>query len=177
MFTTDTVQRLSPVTTRRLQAPSVARCGTEITARHRTGPDDCVHSAGSGAQWADKPPVIASYAVIRWCEELCMIALLDAMPEGYCSLGVEQRLSHLGPIAVGSEIVITARCVRARGRFSRWEVVVRDCHELVGQGHMDFVAVYRTRYEQRRLSPKYRALQQNATSECLSGMEIVNRAQ
>ncbi|MBO0853255.1 MAG: hypothetical protein J2P18_05745 [Nocardia sp.] len=162
MVTIDTAEPPSPRTAGDSQTSVLARCGTERTARYLTGANDCVHAAGSGRQWAYKPPVIASYAVIRWCEELCMIALLDTMPQGYCSLGVQQRLRHLGPIAVGAEIEITARCVRVGGRFSRWEVVVRDRHELVGHGHMDFVAVDRTRYEQQRLAPKSSAREQTA---------------
>ena len=138
--------------------PAVARRGTRRAARYTTGPGDCVRSAGTGPEWSDKPEVVASCAIIRCCEELCMTALLDMIPDEFCSLGVRQDLGHLGPIAVGAEISITARCVRARGRYSSWEVVVRDSHEIVGSGRMDFVAVHRPRYEARRLEPKRAAL-------------------
>lgn len=87
-----------------------------------------------------------------------MAALLESLPADHCSLGMKQELGHLGPIAVGFEIEIVARCVRSRGRFSSWQVAVRDPHETVGSGRMDFVAVHRTRYESRRLAPKQAAL-------------------
>ncbi|WP_067676993.1 thioesterase, FlK family [Nocardia miyunensis] len=69
-------------------------------------------------------------------------------------IGTRQYLGHLGPITVGAEITLTTRCVRARGRFSSWQVTVRDSHEIVGEGRMDFVAVRRPHYEARRLAPK-----------------------
>lgn len=152
-------QRLSPNGFRRSRStPTLARVGDERAVGYRTGPQDCVQAAGPGPEWSNKPPVVASYAVIRLCEELCMVALLETMPEGFCSLGTRQHLGHLGPIAVGAEITITARCVRARGRFSSWRVTVRDSHEVVGEGRMDFVAVHRPHYEARRLEPKRAAL-------------------
>ncbi|MFF3574269.1 thioesterase family protein [Nocardia jiangxiensis] len=151
--------RLSPNGFRRSRnTPTLARVGDERDASYSTGPQDCVQAAGPGPEWSNKPPVVASYAVIRLCEELCMVALLETMPEGFCSLGTRQHLGHLGPIAVGAQITITARCVRARGRFSSWQVTVRDSHETVGEGRMDFVAVHRPHYEARRLEPKRAAL-------------------
>ncbi|MQY18542.1 thioesterase family protein [Nocardia macrotermitis] len=149
--------RLSPNSFRRSRN-TLARVGDAREASYRTAAQDCVQVAGPGPEWSNKPPVVASYAVIRLCEELCMVALLETMPEGFCSLGTRQHLGHLGPIAVGSEITITARCVRARGRFSSWQVTVRDSHETVGEGRMDFVAVHRPHYEARRLAPKHAAL-------------------
>ncbi|MBY8856143.1 hypothetical protein K7711_06620 [Nocardia sp. CA2R105] len=109
--------------------PTLARVGEERDASYSTGPQDCVQAAGPGPEWSNKPPVVASYAVIRLCEEL-----------------------------VGAQITITARCVRARGCFSSWQVTVRDSHETVGEGRMDFVAVHRPHYEARRLEPKRAAL-------------------
>jgi predicted thioesterase len=153
-------RRLYPGALRRSRhKPTFAQPGTVRDATYRTGPQDCVQTVGPGPEWSNKPAVVASCAVIRLCEELCMIALLDTMPEGYCSLGTRQHLGHLGPIAIGAEIAITARCVRARGRYSSWEVTVRDSHEVVGQGRMDFVAVHRPRYEAHRLAPKRAALE------------------
>jgi predicted thioesterase len=159
-MTTETFvrRRLSPLDFRRSRSATLAQRGLLRDARYQTGPQDCVQTAGPGPEWSNKPPVVASYAVIRLCEELCMVALLDTMPEGYCSLGTRQNLGHLGPIAVGAEIAITVRCVRARGRYSSWHVTVRDSHEIVGQGRMDFVAVHRPCYEANRLAPKRAAL-------------------
>ncbi len=159
MTTSSVRRRLFTITLRRAQqTPPVAQLGTLREAIYRTGPQDCVQTAGSGPAWSNKPPVVASCAVIRLCEEICMVALLDTMPEGYCSLGTRQHLGHLGPIAIGAEVTITARCVRARGKFSSWQVTVRDSHETVGEGRMDFVAVHRPRYEAQRLAPKHAAL-------------------
>ena len=91
-----------------------------------------------------------------------MAALQGSMPESHCSLGVRQQLDHLGPVAVGAEIEITARCTRGRGRYSSWEIVIRDAHEVVGEGRMDFVVVHRPDYEAQRLGPKHAALALNA---------------
>lgn len=157
-ITTAVRRRFSPRSIRGPRTAPLVRRGVLRDARYRTRPEDCVQIAGPGPEWSNKPPVIASYAVIRLCEELCMVALLDAMPEGYCSLGTRQHLGHLGPIPVGAEIIITVRCVRARGTYSSWQVTVRDSHEVVGEGRMDFVAVHRPRYEAHRLAPKRAAL-------------------
>ncbi|KAA8881854.1 hypothetical protein F3087_39975 [Nocardia colli] len=138
----------------RRRRPTIARRGTWRVYRYHTVPDDSVHSAGPGPIWTDKPPVVASFAVIRRCEELCMAALHEAIPEGHCALGIHQRLNHIGPIAVGAEIEISARCTAARGTYSSWSVIVRDAHEVVGEGRMDFVVVYRPHFEAHRLAHK-----------------------
>jgi len=134
--------------------PMVARRGTVHVMRYLTRRSDSVQDVGPGREWSDKPPVVASFAVIRLCEQVCMTALLDTMPGGHCSLGSVQQLVHCGPIAIGAEIEITVRCTRSRGRHSRWQVTVRDAHEVVGRGWMEFVVVDRPRFEERRLTPK-----------------------
>jgi predicted thioesterase len=140
-------------------AVDATQVGATYVVRYVTEPDDCVREAGSGREWSDKPPVVASCAIIRLCEEVCMQALLqEGVPDYHCSLGVRQELEHLGPVAVGAEIEITARCIRAKGRYSSWHIVIRDAHEIVGQGHMDFVIVHRSSYEARRLAPKHAGL-------------------
>lgn len=164
-LTTATLQRLYRIGIRlRSRRTDVSHPGATYVGRYVTGAEDCVHKAGFGPQWSDKPPVVASCAIIRICEELCMIALQQGMPEGHCSLGIRQQLDHLGPVAVGAEIEITARCTRGRGRYSSWHIVVRDAHEIVGQGCMDFVVVHRPGYEARRLRPKHAALALNSPS-------------
>jgi hypothetical protein len=113
------------------QRSDTRRTGETRDARYRTGPQDCIQIAGPGPEWSNKPPVVASY---------------------------RQHLGHLGPIAVGAEITITARYVRVRGRFSSWQVTVCDSHEIVGEGRMDFVAVHRPRCEAARMAPEHAAL-------------------
>jgi predicted thioesterase len=165
-LTTAMLQRLHRIGARRTNRRTDAtRPATTYVGRYVTGTDDCVHKAGSGREWSEKPPVVASCAIIRICEELCMIALQDSMPEGYCSLGVRQQLDHLGPVAVGAEIEITAKCTHIQGRYSSWQIIIRDAHEIVGQGCMDFVIVHRPDYEARRLSPKHAALALNSPSQ------------
>lgn len=165
-LTIATLQRLYRVGVRlRSRRTDIPPLGATYVGRYVTGAEDCVHKAGSGREWSDKPPVVASCAIIRICEELCMIALQQKMPEGHCSLGTRQQLDHLGPVAVGAEIEITARCTRGRGRYSSWQIVVRDAHEIVGQGCMDFVIVHRPGYEARRLGPKHAALALNSPSQ------------
>jgi predicted thioesterase len=134
--------------------PVIVRRGTSRVVRYRTLPTDSVRDVAPGREWWDKPPVVSSVAVIRQCEELCMTALLEVIPDGHCSLGTGQQLDHCGPIAVGSEVEIQARCTRSRGRQSSWWVTVRDTHEVVGKGRFDFVIVDRSRFEERRLTPK-----------------------
>lgn len=139
----------------------VAPTGTTYVRRYVTAVEDCVHNAGSGREWVSKPPVTASCAIIRICEEVCMIALQQYMPQDYCSLGVRQQLDHLGPVPIGAEIVLTAQCTNGRGRYSSWHIVIRDAQEIVAEGRMDFVVVHRPDYEARRLLPKQAALALN----------------
>lgn len=78
-------------------------------------------------------------------------------PDGDCPPRDSSAHTALRHSPVGAEITITARCVRARGRFGSWQVTVRDSHEIVGEG-MDFGAVHRPRFEAARLTPKHAAL-------------------
>ena len=136
----------------------LAHRGALHTMSYITQPTDCVQRAGIGLEWSDKPPVVASTAVIRLCEQACMQALLPVMPQGHYSLGCGQQLDHTGPIVIGAEIRIAARCVRARAFYSRWQVTVQDAHGTVGTGWMDFVVVGKVAFEARRVAPKYAAL-------------------
>lgn len=84
---------------------------------------------------------------------------LDTGPLGWLSRIDVRRprrrpLGHLGPIAIGATIEITALCTRTHGPYSSWRITVHDAREIVGRGRMDFVVVHRTRYEARRLAPK-----------------------
>lgn len=141
-----------------LARPTFAQLGDQRSVRYVTRPEDCVRGAGTGREWSEKPAVIASCAVIRLCEEVCMAALLENISEGFSSLGTRQVLDHLGPIAVGAEIEISARCRRVDGSYSSWDVTVADDFEIVGKGCMDFVVVHRLRFEAKRLDRKYLAI-------------------
>lgn len=154
---------------------TIARRGTERVASYITRAGDCVQTVGPGPEWFNKPPIVASCAAIRLCEELCMVALLETMPDGYCSLGTRQHLDHLAPIAVGAEIEISARCTDAHGRFSSWQVAIRDAHEIVGRGVMDFVAVDRVHYEAHRLAPKRAEITMPDDAELRWGKLVVGR--
>ncbi|GAA1978346.1 thioesterase family protein [Amycolatopsis minnesotensis] len=143
---------------RRSGSAAVARVGETRSTRYTTQPADCVQLGGPGPEWTDKPPVVASYVLIRLCEQYCMTVLLEDMPHGHCSLGSGQHFDHRGPIAVGAEIETTVRCVAAEDLRSKWEVTVRDAQDVVGAGWMAFALVDKARFEARHVTPKYATL-------------------
>jgi predicted thioesterase len=137
---------------------SLAETGTTHAISYLTKPSDCVQESGPGREWSDKPPVVASAAIIRLCEQVCMQALLAVTPCGHCSLGNGQQFEHSGPVVIGAEIRLTARCVKAQGSYSRWQVTVLDAHGRIGAGWMAFVIVSKAAFESRSVAPKYAAL-------------------
>ncbi|MFD9959716.1 hotdog domain-containing protein [Amycolatopsis sp. NPDC058986] len=144
------------------------RIGETRSARYVTQPGDCVRLGGPGPEWTDKPPVVASYVLIRLCEQYCMAVLLETMPRGYCSVGSGQHLNHRGPIAIGAEIETTVRCAEAAGLRSRWDVTVRDAHSVVGEGWMTFALVEKAGFEARHVAPKYDMLTRSAAGNTYS---------
>ncbi|GHF80987.1 putative thioesterase [Amycolatopsis bartoniae] len=147
--------KLSRRTPRR---PALAQVGTVRQSRYVTQAADCVQQGGPGREWSDKPPVVASYVLVKLCEQYCMVALLENMPEGYCSVGSGQLLNHRAPVVIGAEVTFTVRCTEARGSYSKWEVVVEDSHGVVGDGWMAFAVVHKADFEARRIAPKHAAV-------------------
>lgn len=101
-----------------------------------------------------KPPVMASARLIEVCEWLAMEMLRDDLEPHECSLGVWQHVRHSGPIAIGARLRITVERTSGRGRYSEWEVVVRDEFEEVGHARLGFVAVHQEEFTKRRVHTK-----------------------
>ncbi|MFE0019836.1 thioesterase family protein [Amycolatopsis sp. NPDC059021] len=158
---------------RRVFGPGeLVRVGETRCVRYVTQPGDCVRLGGPGPEWTDKPPVVASYVLIRLCEQYCMAVLLETMPRGYCSVGSGQHLKHRGPIAIGAEIETTVRCAEAAGLRSRWEFTVRDPHSVVGEGWMTFAVVEKAGFEARHVTPKYAMLTRSAAGNASAAGNI-----
>jgi predicted thioesterase len=164
------------INVRTISAPTQLSPKDTAVMRYITRPEDCVQTAGVGREWSDKPAVVASCVLVRLCEQVCMRALLESMPDGYCSLGVQQQLHHHAPVVVGAEIVLTAHLTGLRDHHTSWHVTVEDRHETVASGRMDFVDVHRTRYETRRLTAKYKYLTIPTTESGSADQSILRSA-
>jgi predicted thioesterase len=116
---------------------------------------DSVRAIGRSAEFTEyKPPVMASARLIEVCEWLAMEMLRDDLEPHECSLGVWQHARHSGPIAIGSRLRITVERTSRRGRYSEWDVVVRDEFEEVGHARLGFVAVHQEEFTTRRVHAK-----------------------
>jgi fluoroacetyl-CoA thioesterase len=150
---------MKPATVLQLDAPLTRRSVVDLLGQTRTAtytshPGDSVCAVPDGPEWGAKPDIVSSGRLLQLCEGPCMDAIRAVMTPAECSLGRRAHLEHHAPAAIGDTLTITARCVRAAGRFSAWVVTVTDAVETVGVGCMEFAVVDRVQYDTTRVAPK-----------------------
>jgi fluoroacetyl-CoA thioesterase len=103
-------------------APGIAR-----TLTYQVQPQDLVTTLfGGAAEFGRKPAVLATGILVALCEWPAMDALRQVIGDDEDSLGTGVCLAHRAPVAEGTRLLVTARCVSVRGRASRWDVCARD---------------------------------------------------
>lgn len=94
-----------------------------------------------------KPPVLASARALQWAELVAMTAL------GGCAVGAGFELAHVAPADPGTAVVVTAWCVAAQERRSRWAVeLIKPGGRLLAYGHLSFVLIDLQRWLDRQPS-------------------------
>ena len=91
-------------------------------------------------------PVLGTTRLIALCEEASCRAIGGELPAGLTTVGINVRLDHLQPSAVGAEVIAEAVLVKVDGRRLTFTVSVNDERGLVAAGRITRVIVDTTRF-------------------------------
>ena len=85
--------------------------------------------------------VLGTPRLIALCEEASCRAIGPELADGSTTVGINVRLDHLQPSAIGSEVVAEAVLVKVDGRRLTFTVSASDERGLVGVGKVVRVMV------------------------------------
>lgn len=85
-------------------------------------------------------PVFATPAMVALMENATMLAVADALPEGFTTVGSEMNVRHIKPSPVGAQITAVALLTAVEGRKLTFDVSAYDGEEQIGAGvHVRFM--------------------------------------
>lgn len=90
--------------------------------------------------------VLGTPRIVALCEEAALQALAHQLELGQTSVGSRVELTHLAPVAIGSEVRATATLERSEGRRLIFNVSVVDACGLVAAGKVTRVVVDREHF-------------------------------
>ncbi len=85
--------------------------------------------------------VLATPRIIALCEEATNQAVQGRLPDGCTTVGVQVRLDHVMPSAVGAEVVAEAKLEKIAGRKLIFAVAAHEGRCLVAVGKVTRVVV------------------------------------
>jgi len=91
-------------------------------------------------------PVIATPRVVGLAEEATVIAVADALPPGFTTVGSAVQLTHLAPSPIGATVTVDVVLESIEGRRLVFRVSVTDGRGLVAAGYVTRVVVERERF-------------------------------
>ena len=85
-------------------------------------------------------PVLATPAMMALMENAAMLAISEALPEGYTSVGGHIESSHLRPSKVGDKVMAIAEVSKVDGKKVEFKVAAYYGETLLGEGtHLRFI--------------------------------------
>ena len=109
--------------------------GLSLERSRRVTASDLATAHGSGTA-----AVLATPALLAFCEETARAIVDPLLPEGLSTVGTAIDFRHTAPSPSGLAVTIRARLVEVDGRRLRFELVARDTIEEIGRGtHERFV--------------------------------------
>lgn len=103
--------------------------GLSHELRHVVSEDLRASHLGSG-----QVGVLSTPSMIMLMEAASMACVQPRLPEGSTTVGYVVNIRHLGPSAIGSEVVVRSTVEEFDGRKVRFKVECRDGNRLVGSG-------------------------------------------
>ena len=91
-------------------------------------------------------PVLSTPRIAELFEQAAVKALSEVVPEGQTSVGFRLEVTHVAPIAIGSNVVAVATLERTEGKRLLFNVSVTDRCGLVAAGRVTRVLVDRSEF-------------------------------
>jgi fluoroacetyl-CoA thioesterase len=124
-----------------LEAIQPGLIGTAVLV---VGPEHTAPRVGSG-----RIAVLATPVMINLIEAAALAAVEHLLAIGYQSLGIHLDVRHFAATPVGLRVTATAAVRAVEARTIRFQVEVRDEHELIGDGQHARVVVNVARFDAR----------------------------
>ncbi|MGB3734285.1 MAG: hotdog domain-containing protein [Ilumatobacter sp.] len=90
--------------------------------------------------------VLGTPRLIALCEEATMTALIGALDDDHCSIGMRIRVDHLQPTPIGAAVTADAVLDKIDGRRLTFTVSVSDSGGLVAAGKITRAVVDRSTF-------------------------------
>jgi len=91
--------------------------------------------------------VLATPALIAFCEETARELVAPNLPEEQTTVGTSVEMQHTAATPPGLSVSVTAQLVDVDGRRLRFDLVARDEAEEIGRGCHERFIVDRERFE------------------------------
>ena len=100
--------------------------------------------AGSGGV-----PVLATPWMIVFMENAAFNLLESTLPDGFSSVGVLVKVSHLAPTPIGAEVRVQAEILEVEGMRVSFDLQAWDEHEQISTGQHQRVVIDKDRFLKR----------------------------
>jgi fluoroacetyl-CoA thioesterase len=105
-------------------------------------------------------PVLATPALVAFCEECARLAVDPLLPAGQQTVGSAIHLRHLAATPPGMQVTVRAELVEVEGRRLRFRVEAWDEVERVGEAEHERFIIDAGRFQE-RVADKARRVQEN----------------
>ena len=95
------------------------------------------------------PAVFATPMMILHMEKACAGSIVDLLPEGYVTVGMEVNVRHLAATPVGHKVRVSSRVREVDGKTVLFEVEALDGDRKIGDGTHRRGIVHVAAFEQR----------------------------
>lgn len=115
--------------------------GLTTTDEYIVKQEDTARTFDSGAL-----DVLATPVLICSAERTCKNLVQPLMEPGYGTVGTLVNIRHLAPSPVGMKYSCTCEVIAVEGRMIRFQVILRDEAEIIGEGIHERVIVNDERF-------------------------------
>jgi fluoroacetyl-CoA thioesterase len=107
--------------------------------------------------------VLATPALIAFCETCCRLAVDSLLPEGQQSVGTSINLRHLAATPPGLDVTVRAELTEVDGRRLLFRIEAWDSFEQIGEGEHERFVIDVERF-QRRVAEKAKRADESGDS-------------
>jgi len=94
-------------------------------------------------------PVLATPALVAFCEECARLAVDPLLPAGQQTVGTRIDIRHLAATPPGMQVTVRAELVEVDGRRLRFRVEAWDAVEKIGEAEHERFIIDAARFQQR----------------------------
>lgn len=120
------------------------KSGMTNETQHRVQERHLASAWGSGLA-----AVLATPALVAFCEECARLTVDELLPEGQQTVGTEIRLRHLAATPPGMQVTLRAELIELEGRRLRFHVEAWDEVERIGEAEHERFIIEVERFQQR----------------------------